>query len=490
MGDRSTIVLLATLAVSLVLAAFPSALADADDATDSLAHGCAVTPGGWGSPPAGGNPGALLHANFDRVFGGSLTVGGVTFTSAQQITEMLPVHGDPLFNHAVALTINFAFGEAGLLDGTVAGVIVTGGPYYGMSVQQVLSLASAALADPARSTSKYSELIGVMDAYNNELLGCNAGPETPCGAPGAPVCYTPPCGVAGQPACPPPVCPAMGDDVTVLAYESDDGFIWIRFTPPLSTAEERFVLLPGDLLSAFLTVAPGCADVTLSLVAYAEVGDGFVVYDSDTGTFDAGTHALEVELPPCSYLVYLVRGEIVADLTGGNPYGDRLLDWEMGGEGPCELPPCGTPGQPACPEEPCGTAGQPACPTVPCGTPGAPACPAPTCPANVVATALDAGAIRLTWSGVAGAEAYLVYRDVPDAPMTLVGTVEGTTFVDEDTEVGETYSYMVKAVVDGNPSGGCTVVSATAIPFFTNVWVGALATLGALGAFVMLRRRA
>ncbi len=57
--------------------------------------------GGWGSNPAGNNPGAYLHANFNAAFGDSLTVGCVgsnfyiKLTSAQAVTNLLPVGGKP-----------------------------------------------------------------------------------------------------------------------------------------------------------------------------------------------------------------------------------------------------------------------------------------------------------------------------------------------------------------------------------------------------------
>ena len=65
------------------------------------------TQGGWGAPPNGNNSGAYLHTNFDLAFG-ILTVGCfpgnyyVKVTSAQEITDLLPVGGS-----ASVLTANY-----------------------------------------------------------------------------------------------------------------------------------------------------------------------------------------------------------------------------------------------------------------------------------------------------------------------------------------------------------------------------------------------
>ncbi|AKI97366.1 hypothetical protein [Kosmotoga pacifica] len=92
------------------------------------------TPGGWGAPPHGDNPGTYLHANFSSAFPGGLIVGTpsffmryVLFTSASAITEYLPAGGSPaqifttyidpatydldneLVSQLVALTLNVGF---------------------------------------------------------------------------------------------------------------------------------------------------------------------------------------------------------------------------------------------------------------------------------------------------------------------------------------------------------------------------------------------
>src|SRR5262249_24510525 len=61
-----------------------------------------VTQGGWGAPPRGQNPGAILAANFSKVFGAAgVTIGcaaggfHLTFTSASAIQAFLPQGGPP-----------------------------------------------------------------------------------------------------------------------------------------------------------------------------------------------------------------------------------------------------------------------------------------------------------------------------------------------------------------------------------------------------------
>lgn len=89
------------------------------------------TPGGWGAPPNGNNPGAYLHANFANAFPDGIAVGCypndfyVRLTTAQAITDLLPTGGEPamlkqnytnpaeiknvLVGHLVALALSLGF---------------------------------------------------------------------------------------------------------------------------------------------------------------------------------------------------------------------------------------------------------------------------------------------------------------------------------------------------------------------------------------------
>jgi hypothetical protein len=70
-----------------------------------------------------------------------------------------------------------------------------------------------------------------------------------------------------------------------------------------SCVDYQHISQDGDTASITFTVNESCEDVTLSLAVYEKSEPGFdrdmvqVLFDSDTGTFDSGTHTLTVELP-------------------------------------------------------------------------------------------------------------------------------------------------------------------------------------------------
>ena len=116
----------------------------------------------------------------------------------------------------------------------------------------------------------------------------------------------------------------------------------------------------------------------------------------------------------------------------------------------------------------------------------------PPCPVilDVVADETDGNAtVTLTWSPAAGAEAYVVYRATNDTDFDAIGVTDELTFVDDSVVLHVTYEYYVTAVIGNVESENCEIVEATAIPFFPSWGVGALAVLGSVGAFAMLRRR-
>lgn len=113
----------------------------------------------------------------------------------------------------------------------------------------------------------------------------------------------------------------------------------------------------------------------------------------------------------------------------------------------------------------------------------------PPCPEGLVAVAADGGAIELTWTGVDGSEQYNIYRAAGDEDFEYLATVNDTTFTDTDTVVGVTYSYYVTAYDGESESIGCMVVEVTAIPFFPTGILAAVALAGAVGAYVVFRRR-
>lgn len=124
------------------------------------------TQGGWGAKPHGNNPGALLAANFSRVYpGGSVVIGGnftLTFTSAGAIEKFLPQGSQPraltqsyvdpkqknltvLAGQVLTLRLNVDFSAAGILQTGLGSLTVVSGPLAGMTVNQVLALGNAVL---------------------------------------------------------------------------------------------------------------------------------------------------------------------------------------------------------------------------------------------------------------------------------------------------------------------------------------------------------
>ena len=123
------------------------------------------TQGGWGAPPSGNNPGALLLANFGNVYpGGAVTIGGtrtLTFTSARAIEVFLPQGGTAaalrfsatnptgkltvLAGQVLALRLSVDFSNAGILRGGLANLEMVSGTLAGYTVGQILALANAVL---------------------------------------------------------------------------------------------------------------------------------------------------------------------------------------------------------------------------------------------------------------------------------------------------------------------------------------------------------
>jgi hypothetical protein len=157
------------------------------------------TPGGWGAPPNGNNPGAYLHANFADAFPNGLVVGcdfTVTFTSAQAITDGLPQGGkaraltqdyvnpvntpkDPnnpkntLLSHVVALRLSVTFDIAdedfGDSNTQLEDAVVTSGEFEGWTVAAVLAEAEKVLGGCASDYSA-SEVLEAISAINESFV--------------------------------------------------------------------------------------------------------------------------------------------------------------------------------------------------------------------------------------------------------------------------------------------------------------------------------
>lgn len=124
--------------------------------------------------------------------------------------------------------------------------------------------------------------------------------------------------------------------------------------------------------------------------------------------------------------------------------------------------------------------------STPCWPPGL------ECQEDTAATANADGSVTLTWSAAPEAETYIVMRMVhgSEEGWQKVGEVEATTFTDAGTQTGVTYDYWVFPAAEGPRYGeDCPIVQVTAVPFFGAPLLGALATVGAVGAYATLRRR-
>ena len=83
-------------------------------------------------------------------------------------------------------------------------------------------------------------------------------------------------------------------------------------------------------------------------------------------------------------------------------------------------------------------------------------------PTNVAASAITPGDIMLTWSPVADADSYNVYRSMSqNGPYTQSGQTTGTNYVDSALQPDTTYYYVVTAVVSGSSGPRSSPVSAT-----------------------------
>ncbi len=94
-------------------------------------------------------------------------------------------------------------------------------------------------------------------------------------------------------------------------------------------------------------------------------------------------------------------------------------------------------------------------------TPGGGPCTPPVAPTGLTATAVSTSQINLSWSAVAGATEYRIYRSTTSGgPYTQVGTATGTTFSNTGLTCNTAYHYVVRAFA-GCESGNSNQASAT-----------------------------
>jgi hypothetical protein len=179
----------------------PTLRAASLNSLNAVAEECGVfrtqSPGGWGAPPNGGNPGAYLHANFVAAFPDGLSIGCypgnfyVRFTSAQAITDYMPAGGKPqalannytdpspndlqntLADHVIALSLSTGFDlydpNFGPSEVNLGFMVVASGPFQGSSVSEVLAEANMALGG-CGGNHTVAQIVSTLDQINNNFL--------------------------------------------------------------------------------------------------------------------------------------------------------------------------------------------------------------------------------------------------------------------------------------------------------------------------------
>lgn len=89
-------------------------------------------------------------------------------------------------------------------------------------------------------------------------------------------------------------------------------------------------------------------------------------------------------------------------------------------------------------------------------------------PANLVATAVSAGQVQLTWNAVTGADDYEVWRSFNGGAYALRGTVATAAFSDTNVSAGITYLYRVRALEDGGGISAFSSIDPATTIFFSD----------------------
>jgi hypothetical protein len=102
-------------------------------------------------------------------------------------------------------------------------------------------------------------------------------------------------------------------------------------------------------------------------------------------------------------------------------------------------------------------------------------------PPNLVATALDATQVSVTWTAVTDADHYEIWRTFNNGPWSLAGTASGTSFTDMNVSSGITYLYRVRAADAADAvSGFSNLDPATTIQFVNDPIVPGVRTIRAV----------
>lgn len=152
------------------------------------------SPGGWGSTPAGNNPGTYLHNNFSSAFAWNLMIGcrdgqTISLTSAQAITNLMPAAGKPavldnsytdptvikntLVGQLVALTLSVRFDEYdanfGAAETHLGDMIIGSGVFQGISVNDFLQKSNDVIGGCSTAYS-IENITNTASRINNNYL--------------------------------------------------------------------------------------------------------------------------------------------------------------------------------------------------------------------------------------------------------------------------------------------------------------------------------
>ncbi len=151
------------------------------------------TQGGWGSSPTGGNPGALLAANFAKVFpAGYVQIGStktLRFTSQAAVQAWLPRGGTSgvltgsavnpsggygtgnIGGQLLALQISVEFSRKGVTRGGLDRLVLKSGKLAGYTVGQVLDLANGVVGGSASLPTglTITELASILESLNTNF---------------------------------------------------------------------------------------------------------------------------------------------------------------------------------------------------------------------------------------------------------------------------------------------------------------------------------
>jgi hypothetical protein len=153
--------------------------------------------GGWGSRPRGGNPGALLAANFSAVYpGGVAQIGGIhklTFTSASAIEKYLPAGGSAealssstnnptksegvLSAQLLALQLAADFSRAGVLQTGLGNMVMQSGPLAGQTVDAILAMANDVFGGNTSALPTGMSLSGLSSLLESIIMNYHEGSD-------------------------------------------------------------------------------------------------------------------------------------------------------------------------------------------------------------------------------------------------------------------------------------------------------------------------